>query len=110
MSICWFPVTLVGECAIEVSLEYKVSNFLLFVALQKCARTQAASNGKIQKQRVAEHTPSLLARGGEMLLRQKCLPVLIYLGQLDQSAVELATNQGKYLDRLNESESCAVGY
>jgi hypothetical protein len=56
-------VPLVREGAIEVAVEDKVSNFLLLVALQKkLARAQAASNGKVQKQRVAQHIPSSLAR------------------------------------------------
>jgi hypothetical protein len=40
-----FVVPLVGQCAIEVAVKYKVSNLLLFVALQKLARSKAPSNG-----------------------------------------------------------------
>jgi hypothetical protein len=67
-----------------------------------------ANSGKVQKQWVAQQVPNPLV-GREVSLRQKCLPVLVALGQLDKGAVELLAGQGKYLDRLDEPKACGVG-
>jgi hypothetical protein len=67
-----------------------------------------ANCGKVQKQWVAQQVPNPLV-GCEVSLRQKCIPVLVAVGQLDKGAVELLAGQGKYLDRLDESKACGVG-
>jgi hypothetical protein len=67
-----------------------------------------ANCGKVQKQWVAQQVPNPLV-GCEVSLRQKCIPVLVAVGQLDKGAVELLAGQGKYLDRLDEPKSRWVG-
>ena len=47
---------------VQVSLKHEVSGFLLFVAVEKLAREEAASYGKVKKQRVAQQNPSPLGR------------------------------------------------
>jgi len=61
-SIFCLVLSLVSKCTVEITLEYEVSNFLLFVVLQKLMRPHATSNSEVEKQRVAQYTPRLLAR------------------------------------------------
>jgi hypothetical protein len=56
-----FIVPLLREGAIEEAVEHKISNFLLIVARQKLAGPEVASYSKVEKQRIAQHTPSPLA-------------------------------------------------
>jgi hypothetical protein len=87
MSVFRFVLTLIFQCAIEVAVEYKLAKLLLCrTPVEKLAGAEVANYGKIQKKRVAQQVTNPLVRS-EVSLREKRLPIVVELGQLDESAV-----------------------
>jgi len=75
-----FIVPLISEGAIEIALKHEALKFVLCgTPVQKLTGAEAANYGEVQKQRVAQQFANPLVRS-EVSLRQKYLPLRVYLG------------------------------